>query len=422
MISRLYFIISPLTMTKTSFEKSKINILLLEWVHESAVETFRENGYTNIEYIKWALDQDQLIEKIKDVHFIWIRSRTKLTKEVLSHAKRLKSIGCFCIGTNKVDLETAKEMGVAVFNAPFSNTRSVAELVIAEIILLFRGIAEKNALAHSWGWLKSAVNSYEVRGKNLWIVGYGHIGTQLGILAEDLGMNVYYYDIEKKLSLWNVKSKKTFKELLEISDVVSFHVPETKDTKNMFNKETLAYMKEGRYLVNASRGTVVEIDYLVRYLESGHILWAAIDVFPSEPKGKGEEFVSPLRAFDNVILTPHIGWSTLEAQENIGFEVSQKIVTFSDNGSTIWAVNYPEVSLPTFEWVTRIIHLHMNVPWVLNKINEAFAKNEINISAQYLQTNDKIGYMVMDVETDEVANILQELNDIPGTIRARVLY
>ena len=409
-------------MTKTSFEKSKINIRLLEWVHESAVETFRENGYTNIEYIKWALDQDQLIEKIKDVHFIWIRSRTKLTKEVLSHAKRLKSIGCFCIGTNQVDLETAKEMGVAVFNAPFSNTRSVAELVIAEIIFLFRGIAEKNALAHSWGWLKSAVNSYEVRGKNLWIVGYGHIGTQLGILAEDLGMNVYYYDIEKKLSLWNVKSKKTFKELLEISDVVSFHVPETKDTKNMLNKETLAYMKEGSYLVNASRGTVVEIDDLVRYLESGHILWAAIDVFPSEPKGKGEEFVSPLRAFDNVILTPHIGWSTLEAQENIGFEVSQKIVTFSDNGSTIWAVNYPEVSLPTFEWVTRIIHLHMNVPWVLNKINEAFAKNEINISAQYLQTNDKIGYMVMDVETDEVANILQELNDIPGTIRARVLY
>ena len=321
-----------------------------------------------------------------------------------------------------MDLEIAKEMWVAVFNAPFSNTRSVAELVIAEIIFLFRGIAEKNTAAHNGGWLKSAVNSYEVRGKNLWIVGYGHIGTQLWILAEDLGMNVYYYDIEKKLSLGNVKSKKTFKELLSVSDVVSFHVPETKDTRNMLNKTTLSHMKEGSYLVNASRGTVVEIDDLVTYLESGHILWAAIDVFPAEPKGKGEEFISPLRAFENVILTPHIGWSTLEAQENIGLEVSHKIVTFSDNGSTIWAVNYPEVSLPTFEWVTRIIHLHQNVPGVLNKINEAFAKNEINISAQYLQTNDKIEYMVMDVETDEVTTILKELNEIPGTIRARVLY
>lgn len=409
-------------MEKTSFDKKKIRILLLEGVHESAVRTFEEHWYTNIEYIKWALDEDQLKEKIQNVHFIGIRSRTQLTKNVLSYANRLKAIGCFCIGTNQVDLEAAKDLWIAVFNAPFSNTRSVAELVLAEIIFLFRGIAVKNAAAHAGVWMKSAENSHEVRWKVLWIVGYGHIGTQLWILAEDLGMKVYYYDIEKKLSLGNVKAKRSLKELLEVSDVVSLHVPQTKDTKNMINKKTLSYMKKGSYIVNASRGTVVDIDDLVDALESHHIFWAAIDVFPTEPKAKDEEFLSSLRQFENVILTPHIGGSTLEAQENIWLEVAHKIITFSDNGSTLGAVNYPEVSLPTFDGVTRIIHLHKNIPWVLNKVNETFARNDINISAQYLQTNDKIGYIVMDVEADDVGELLKELSEISGTMRARVLY
>ena len=408
-------------MEKFSLAKDKIKILLLEGLHQSAVQSFKNQGYSNIEYLKTSLPEDELIERIKDVHFIGIRSRTQLTEKVLDAAGKLVAIGCFCIGTNQVDLTAALKRAIPVFNAPFSNTRSVAELVLGEIIMLLRGIPQRSAAAHRGEWHKTANNSFEARGKTLGIIGYGHIGTQLSIMAENIGMRVQFYDIEDKLVLGNA-SQVDFGTLLKTSDVITLHVPETPQTKNMIGEAELELMKQGSILINASRGTVVDIDALTEALASKKLAGAAIDVFPVEPKGNEEEFISPLRQFDNVILTPHIGGSTQEAQENIGFEVAGKLVKYSDNGSTLSAVNFPEVSLPEHKDRSRLLHVHKNQPGVLTKINEAFAKHNINIAGQYLQTNADIGYVVIDIDSDDVEQALNELKAIPGTLRARVLH
>jgi D-3-phosphoglycerate dehydrogenase len=408
-------------MEKFSLAKDKIKILLLEGLHQSAVQSFKNQGYSNIEYLKTSLPEDELIERIKDVHFIGIRSRTQLTEKVLDAAGKLVAIGCFCIGTNQVDLTAALKRAIPVFNAPFSNTRSVAELVLGQIIMLLRGIPQRNAAAHRGEWQKTANNSFEARGKTLGIIGYGHIGTQLSIMAENIGMRVQFYDIEDKLVLGNA-TQVNFGTLLKTSDVISLHVPETAQTKNMIGEAELELMKPGSILINASRGTVVDIDSLTEALHNKKLAGAAIDVFPVEPKGNDEEFISPLRAFDNVILTPHIGGSTQEAQENIGFEVAGKMVKYSDNGSTLSAVNFPEVSLPEHKGRSRLLHVHKNQPGVLTKINEAFARLNINIAGQYLQTNADIGYVVIDIDSDDVEQALNELKAIPGTLRARVLH
>jgi D-3-phosphoglycerate dehydrogenase len=409
-------------MSKVSLPKEKIKILLLEGVHQSAVETLENNGYFNIEYLKTSLPEDELLEKVQDVHFIGIRSRTQITQSVVDAAKKLVAVGCFCIGTNQVDLKATQIRGIPVFNAPFSNTRSVAELVLGQIILLLRGIPEKNAKAHRGEWIKSAVGSYEARGKTLGIIGYGHIGTQLSILAEHLGMKVQFFDIEDKLVLGNATQVKSMQSLLSTSDVVTLHVPETAETKNMISTEQLAAMKEGAILINASRGTVIDVDALVKVLNAGKLGGAAIDVFPIEPKSNDEEFISPLREFDNVILTPHVGGSTQEAQQNIGIEVAGKLAKYSDNGSTLSAVNFPEVSLPEHTVRSRLLHIHKNAPGVLTQINQAFAEKSINIAAQYLQTNENIGYVVVDVETDVAEAAFEQLMAIPGTIKTRILH
>ncbi|HAS03396.1 MAG TPA: phosphoglycerate dehydrogenase [Pasteurella multocida] len=408
--------------TKVSLDKSKIKFLLLEGVHQTALEVLQNAGYTNIEYHKKALDDDELKEAIKDAHFVGIRSRTFLTEEVLAHAQKLIAIGCFCIGTNQVNLQAAKLRGIPVFNAPFSNTRSVAELVLGEILLLMRNVPQANAEVHRGIWNKSANGSHEVRGKKLGIIGYGHIGSQLSIIAESLGMRVFFYDIENKLPLGNAQQLRTLEELLSSCDVVSLHVPENASTKNLISAERIAQLKEGAILINAARGTVVDIDALAQALEAGKIRGAALDVFPEEPASIQEEFVSPLRAFDNVILTPHIGGSTSEAQENIGAEVSGKFVKYSDNGSTLSAVNFPEVSLPEHVGAKRLLHIHHNKQGVLNKINQVFVDANVNIAAQYLQTDPAIGYVVIDVETEDTHSLLTQLKEIEGTIRARVLY
>jgi D-3-phosphoglycerate dehydrogenase len=409
-------------MSKVSLAKEKIKILLLEGVHQSAVETLKRNGYSNIDYVKTSLPEVELIERISDVHFVGIRSRTHLNQRVIDAAEKLVAVGCFCIGTNQVDLQATKERGIAVFNAPFSNTRSVAELVLGEILLLLRGIPQRNAMAHRGEWFKSAIGSYEARGKTLGIIGYGHIGTQLGIMAENIGMKVEFYDIEDKLTLGNAQQIQNLTQLLQRADVVSLHVPETPSTKNLIGMAELEVMKQGAILINASRGTVVDIDALSESLRDKKLAGAAIDVFPVEPKSNDEEFVSPLREFDNVILTPHVGGSTQEAQENIGIEVAGKLAKYSDNGSTLSAVNFPEVSLPELANRSRLLHVHVNRPGVLTQINQAFAQHGINIAAQYLQTDDKIGYVVIDVDTDHSEVALKELSAVEGTIRARILH
>lgn len=410
----------------TSLAKDRIQILLLEGVHDSAVDVLKQHGYSNIKTLKTSLNEDELCEAIKDVHFIGIRSRTQLSAKVFAAAEKLAAVGCFCIGTNQVDLDAARDNGVVVFNAPFSNTRSVAELVLAEIIMLLRRIPEKNAAAHRGGWDKAAKGSFEVRGKVLGIVGYGHIGTQLGILAEQLGMQVRYYDIETKLSLGNALQVSSLNELLKQADVVTLHVPETPQTQWMIGADELAQMKPGAVFINASRGTVVKINALADALKSGHLAGAAIDVFPVEPKGNDEQFESPLRGLDNCILTPHIGGSTQEAQENIGIEVAGKLVRYSDNGSTLSAVNFPEVALPAHEGSRRLLHIHHNRPGMLTRINQLLAEQNINVSGQYLQTDSKVGYVVIDIETPPKSTIADDLltamRDIDGTIKARVLY
>lgn len=407
---------------KLSLDKSKIKFVLLEGVHQNAVDTLKAAGYTNIDFHKKALDGDELIAAIKDAHFLGIRSRTNLTKEVLEQAKKLIAVGCFCIGTNQVELDAAKALGIPVFNAPFSNTRSVAELVLGEIIVLMRQVPKANAEVHRGVWNKSASGANEVRGKKLGIIGYGHIGTQLGILAEAIGMQVYFYDIETKLPLGNAQQVDTLEELLGMSDVISLHVPENATTKNMINAERLTQMKDDAVLVNAARGTVVDLDALVETLSAGRLRGAALDVFPEEPASVNDPFESPLCQFDHVILTPHIGGSTSEAQANIGTEVASKFVKYSDNGSTLSAVNFPEVSLPEHAGTTRLLHIHQNRPGILNKINQVFVEANVNIAAQFLQTDPEIGYVVVDVETPHSIEMLNKLKSIEGTIKARLLY
>jgi D-3-phosphoglycerate dehydrogenase len=409
-------------MAKNSLDKSKIKFLLLEGLHESAVTSLKDAGYSNIDYHKTALNEDELIQKIKDAHFVGIRSRSQLTAKVFAAAKKLNAVGCFCIGTNQVDLNAATEYGIPVFNAPYSNTRSVAELVIAEAILLLRGVAEKSAKAHRGIWQKSAARSFEIRGKVLGIIGYGSIGMQLGVIAESLGMKVKFYDAANKLPIGNAQQVGSMVGLLREADIVSLHVPENPSTKNMFDAEQIGQMKPGGILINASRGTVVDIDALAEGIKSKHLAGAAIDVFPVEPKSNDDEFISPLRGLDNVILTPHIGGSTMEAQENIGLEVTEKLIRYSDNGTTTSSVNFPQVALPTHEGSHRLFHIHRNVPGVLSAINSVFSDNNINISGQYLQTNDKIGYVVIDIDQDSSELAKSKLKAVEGTIRTRVLF
>ena len=409
---------------QTSYPRQDIKVLLLEGVSPSAVDVFHRAGYSQVELHAKSLPEDELMQRIADAHIVGIRSRTQLTAEVLAQAKRLIAVGCFCIGTNQVNLNAARKLGVPVFNAPYSNTRSVAELVIAEAIMLLRGIPQKNALCHRGGWTKSAAGSFETRDKVLGIVGYGHIGTQVGVLAESLGMRVIFHDIETKLSLGNARAVSSLDELLERADVVTLHVPETPATQMMIKAEQLAKMRVGAMLINASRGTVVDIDALAAALQRGHLAGAAVDVFPAEPKGNDDAFVSPLIGMDNVILTPHIGGSTLEAQDNIGIEVASKLIRYSDNGSTLSAVNFPEVTLPEHPNSCRLLHIHRNMPGMLSRINELFTAGNINIDAQFLQTDSEVGYVVIDVSADvQQANALKDqLAAIPGTLRSRVLY
>ena len=409
---------------KTSYPKQDIRILLLEGISPNAVETFRAAGYSNIVAHAKALPEDELRRAIADAHFVGIRSRTQLTAGVLAEAKRLMAIGCFCIGTNQVDLQAAELAGIPVFNAPYSNTRSVAELVLAETIMLLRGIPQKSASCHRGGWSKSAAGSHEARGKTIGIVGYGHIGTQVGVLAESLGMHVLFHDIETKLSLGNARPARDLDELLARSDVVTLHVPDTAATRWMIGAAQLAKMKPGAHLINAARGTVVDIDALAEALRAGHLGGAAVDVFPEEPQGNDDPLVSALCGIDNVILTPHVGGSTLEAQDNIGTEVASKLVRYSDNGSTLSAVNFPEVALPGHEGSQRILHIHRNVPGVLSQVNEVFSQAGLNIDGQYLRTDANVGYVVIDVGAtpDQAAALRARLADVPGTLRTRVLY
>ncbi len=411
-------------MKKTSFPKQDIKVLLLEGVSRTAVETFKSAGYTNIEYHEKSLPEAELAAAVASAHIVGIRSRSQLTPEIFQNSRRLMAVGAFCIGTNQIALEAAQARGIPVFNAPYSNTRSVAELVIAEAIMLMRRIPEKDRQCHAGGWSKSAVGSYEVRGKTLGIVGYGHIGTQVGVLAEAMGMRVIFYDIETQLALGNASPVATLHELMGKSDIVTLHVPETPGTKWMIGAPELAAMKPGGLLINASRGTVVVIEALAEALKSGHVGGAAVDVFPVEPKGNADAFVSPLQNLPNVLLTPHIGGSTLEAQENIGLEVAAKLVRYSDNGSTLSAVNFPEVSLPAHPRSRRLLHIHRNMPGMLVQINNLFSDQAVNIDAQFLQTSGEVGYVVIDVSaSEEQAETLKDrLAAIPGTLRTRLLY
>jgi D-3-phosphoglycerate dehydrogenase len=409
-------------MKRYSLGKDQIKVLLLEGVHESALKLLQENGYYNIESITSALDNDELINKIKDVHIIGIRSRTELTKEILNHANRLITIGCYSIGTNQVDKKTAKSMGIPVFNAPFSNTRSVAELVIAESIMLMRSVPRLNANAHNGKWLKTAKDSHEIRGKTMGIIGYGHIGSQVSILAEALGMKVFYFDIVKKLSLGNAICCKTLEDVLKVADVITLHVPSTERTKEMIGAKEIALMKKGSILLNASRGDVVEYNAVANALSTYHLLGVAADVFPEEPTSNNDPFNFILRGMDNVILTPHVGGSTLEAQENIGIEVTEKMIQYSDIGATLGSVNFPQISLAPHKDFQRFLHIHKNQPGVMQEINAVFSKKGINIASVYLQTDPEIGYVIIDTESQLDDTVLKELKEINHTIRARMLY
>lgn len=409
-------------MRTTSFDRGKIKIVLLEGVHPSAVANLEQAGYRNITAYDHALQGDDLAAALADAHMVGIRSRTQLDAAAIEAARRLIAVGCFCIGTNQVDLAAATRAGVPVFNAPFSNTRSVAELVLAEAILLLRGVPQKSAAMHQGIWKKSARSSFEVRGKTLGVVGYGNIGAQLGVLAEGLGMQVIFYDVVKKLNLGNARQVEDLDELLETADVVTLHVPATARTRNMIDGKALAGMKPEAVLINASRGDVVDLDALAQRLRDGQLLGAAIDVFPTEPKSNDDPFESPLMGLGNVILTPHVGGSTQEAQENIGFEVAEKLIRYSDNGSTLSAVNFPEVALPEHPEQHRLLHIHRNVPGVMSAINQVLSDHQVNVAGQYLQTNAEIGYVVIDIETDYSGPVLQALRRVPATIKARVLF
>ena len=407
----------------TSYPKDQIKVLLLENIHASASEIFGAEHF-QIEKVKGALKPGELAAKIADVHILGIRSKTHVTAEVLANAKRLLTLGCFCIGTNQVSLPSARVRGIPVFNAPFSNTRSVAELTIGEIVMLMRRIFPRSVDAHQGGWDKSATNSVEVRGKTLGIVGYGNIGSQLSNLAEAMGMRVVYYDIIDKLSHGNAETCATLDGLLAVSEVVSVHVPETPMTKNMFGEAQFRAMKQGAYFINNARGTVVDIDALAGALRDGHLRGAAVDVFPKEPAANGEKFVSPLQGLDNVIISPHIGGSTEEAQERIGAEVARKLIDYSDIGSTLGAVNFPEVQLPTRPQGTRYMHVHRNVPGMLGKLNDIFAARGMNIASQFLQTDGEVGYVVIEADgtREDCEQVLEEIRVLDGTIRARIIY
>lgn len=407
---------------KTSYPKEKINILFLENISDAAVKHFKESGYASVRKLSGALSEDELIKEIKDVHLLGIRSKTMITKRVLESAKKLQAIGCFCIGVNQVDLKAATRFGVGVFNAPYSNTRSVAELVIGLSIMLIRRIPDKNKAAHEGIWMKEAKGSYELRGKTLGIIGYGNIGSQVSVLAEAIGMKVIFYDVATRLPLGNAVAKKSLKDVLSQSDIVTLHVPETVSTKNLINKTTLKQFKKGSILINYARGEVVDLDALRKFIVEGHISGAAVDVFPWEPEKNGERFQTPLQDLPNVILTPHIGGSTEEAQMNIGEDVSNKLYQFLESGSTIGSHTVPPISLPPQEGTHRILHIHKNVPGVLSEINTQLSNHSINILAQYLKTNEDIGYVVLDVDKKISAHAFQLLKDVKETIKVRMLY
>lgn len=407
---------------RTSYPKEKINILFLENISDVAVEHFKSSGYSNVKKISGALSEEQLIKEIKNVHLLGIRSKTKVTQKVLDAAEKLQAIGCFCIGVNQVNLEAATKKGVAVFNAPYSNTRSVAELVIGSSIMLIRKIVDKNTAAHKGVWMKDATGSYELRGKTLGIIGYGNIGSQLSVLAESLGMKVIFYDTETKLPLGNATSFKTLKEVLAKADIVSLHIPELPSTKNLINKTNLKFFKKGSILINYARGEVVELDALAKALTEGQLSGAAIDVFPWEPEKNGDIFTTPLQGLSNVILTPHIGGSTQEAQANIGVDVSAKLFNYLEKGVSFGSHTIPALSLPPQENTHRILHIHNNVPGVLSEINTQLSKNKINILAQYLTTNEHIGYVVLDIDKSLSKNALELLKKVKETIKVRMLY
>jgi D-3-phosphoglycerate dehydrogenase len=406
----------------TSYPKDKIKILFLENISDAAIQLFRDNGYTDIKKIGGALSEEQLIQEVKNVHLLGIRSKTQITDKVLANAPKLQAIGCFCIGTNQVNLNAARKKGIVVFNAPYSNTRSVAELVIGASIILIRKIIDKNKAAHEGKWFKEAKGSYELRGKTLGIIGYGSIGSQVSILAEALGMKVIFYDVVTKLPLGNAISKKSIKEVVSKSDIITLHIPENVATKNLINKSILKYFKKGSILINYARGEVVDLDALANSLKDGHLSGAAIDVFPAEPEKNGDPFSSPLQNISNVLLTPHIGGSTEEAQLNIGEDVSMKLYQYLEMGITTGSHTIPEMSLPPQEGTHRILHIHSNVPGVLSEINSTLSEHHINILGQYLKTNDEIGYVVLDLDKKLSKNASDLLKLVKGTVKVRVLY
>ena len=406
----------------TSYPKEKINILFLENISDTAIKKFIDAGYASVKKISAALSENELMNEIKNVHLLGIRSKTQLTKKVLSQAEKLQAIGCFCIGVNQVDLTAATKKGVVVFNAPYSNTRSVAELVIASSIMLIRRIPDKNKAAHDGIWLKEAKGSYELRGKTLGIIGYGNIGSQVSVLAESLGMKVIFYDAETKMPLGNAEDKKTLKDVLSLADIVTLHVPEIATTKNLINKSNLKYFKKNAILINYARGEVVDLDALKVALQNEQLAGAAVDVYPVEPEKNGDKFTTPLQGLSNVILTPHIGGSTEEAQQNIGEDVSNKLFNFLEKGITTGSHTVPALSLPPQEGTHRILHIHNNVPGVLSEINTKLSMHKINILAQYLKTNDEIGYVVLDVDKSLSKEALELLRNVKQTLKVRLLY
>ncbi|SHE84612.1 D-3-phosphoglycerate dehydrogenase [Flavisolibacter ginsengisoli DSM 18119] len=414
--------ICKMDAAQTSYPKEKIKILLLENVSDVAVKNFARQGYSHVEKLTKALPEAELIQAIKNVHLLGIRSKTQVTKAVLDAAEKLQAIGCFCIGVNQVNLDVATENGIAVFNAPYSNTRSVAELVIGASIMLIRRIPDKNIAAHKGTWMKESSGSYELRGKTLGIIGYGNIGTQVSVLAESLGMRVIFYDIETKMPLGNAEDMRSLKEVLSKADIVTLHVPETAQTKNLLNKSNLKYCKKGSIILNYARGEVIELNDLRKFIESGQIAGAAIDVFPVEPEKNGDHFESPIQNLPNVLLTPHIGGSTEEAQQNIGEDVSNKLLNYLEKGVSLGSHTVPALSLPPQEGSHRILHIHRNVPGVLSEINSALSRNKINIVGQYLKTNDAIGYVVVDVDKQLSRKATQLLKEVPNTIKVRLLY
>ncbi|MEN9952031.1 MAG: hypothetical protein RLZZ520_299 [Bacteroidota bacterium] len=406
----------------TSYPKDKIKILFLENISDAAIKVFRDAGYTDIKKIGGALTEEQLIDEIKNVHLLGIRSKTQVTDKVLKHAAKLQAIGCFCIGTNQVNLQAATKKGVVVFNAPYSNTRSVAELVIGASIILIRKILDKNNAAHKGIWQKDAKGSFELRGKTLGIIGYGNIGSQVSVLAEALGMKVIFYDTITKLPLGNAESRKSIKDVVSQADIVTLHVPETNQTKNLINKTVIKQFKKGSILINYARGEVVDLDALKVALLDGQLSGAAIDVFPLEPEKNGDVFTSPLQHIPNVLLTPHVGGSTEEAQYNIGEDVSAKLLQYLEVGATYGSHTVPEINLPSQEGTHRILHIHSNVPGVLSEINSRLSENKINILGQYLKTNDEIGYVVLDIDKKLSKNAVELLKQVKGTLKVRLLY